>query len=81
MPALFAATDASPAHGKARIVTVSSSANYAAKEIDFEAIVDGPTRRKNDVWTLYNRSKLVGVHDVIFLILLLTDWLGARFVG
>lgn len=81
LPALFAATDASPTREKARIVTVSSSANYFAKEIDFEAIVDGPTRRKNDVWTLYNRSKLVGVHDVISLILLLINWLGSRFVG
>lgn len=68
LPALFAATDASPTREKARVVTVSSSANYLAKEIDFEAIVDGPTRRKNDIWTLYNRSKLVGVHDVILLI-------------
>jgi retinol dehydrogenase-12 len=76
LPALFAATDASPTREKARVVTVSSSANYFAKEIDFEAIVDGPTRRKNDAWTLYNRSKLVGVHDVIFLILLLNRLAG-----
>jgi hypothetical protein len=81
LPALFAATDASPTHEKARVVTVSSSSNYFAKEIDFEAIVDGPTRRKSDPWTLYHSSKLVGVHDVIFLILLLTGWVGARFVG
>ena len=76
LSALFAATDASPTREKARVVTVSSSANYLAKEIDLEAIVDGPTRRKNHTWTLYNRSKLVGVHDVILLILLLIDWLG-----
>jgi retinol dehydrogenase-12 len=66
LPALFAATDASTTREKARVVTVSSAANYLAKEIDFEAIVDGPKRRKNDAWTLYNRSKLVGVHNVIF---------------
>jgi retinol dehydrogenase-12 len=81
LPALFTATDASPTHEKARVVTVSSSANYLAKEIDFEAIIDGPKRRKNDAWTLYNRSKLVSVHDLIFLPLLLTDWLASRFVG
>jgi retinol dehydrogenase-12 len=73
LPALLAATDASPTREKSRVVTVSSSANYLAKEIDFEAIVDGPKRRKNDAWTLYNRSKLVGVYDLVFLILLLTD--------
>lgn len=61
LPALFASTDASPTREKARVVTVSSSANYLAKEIDFEAIVDGPKRRKNDAWTLYNRSKLGNV--------------------
>jgi retinol dehydrogenase-12 len=66
LPALLAATDASLTREKARVVTVSSSANYLAKKIDFEAIIDGPTRKKNDAWTLYNRSKLVGVHDEIF---------------
>ncbi len=76
LPALFAATDASSTREKARVVTVSSSANYLAKEIDFEAIKDGPKRRENDLWTLYSRSKLVGVHDVFSLILLLTNWLG-----
>jgi NAD(P)-dependent dehydrogenase (short-subunit alcohol dehydrogenase family) len=58
LPALFAATDASPTREKARVVTVSSSANYLAKEIDFDAIIDGPTRRKIAGWTLYNMSKL-----------------------
>ena len=79
LPALFAATDASPTHEKARVVTVSSSANYLAKEIDFEAIGDGPTRRKNDTWTLYCRSKLVGVLDD-FPTSFLTNWLGFRGV-
>jgi hypothetical protein len=79
LPALFAATDASPTHEKARVVTVSSSANYLATEIDFEAIGDGPTRRKNDTWTLYCRSKLVGVLDGFqVLISLLINWLGFR---
>jgi len=62
--ALFAATDASSTREKARVVTASSSANYLAKDIDFEAIADGLKRRENSSWNLYNRSKLVGVHDV-----------------
>ena len=78
LPALLAATDVSPTREKARVVTVSSSANYLAKKIDFEAITDGPTRRKNDAWTLYNRSKLVGVHDVNFLVLIADRLAGDR---
>jgi uncharacterized membrane protein YkgB len=66
LPALLAVTE------KARVVMVSSSASYLTKEIDFEAIIDGPKRKKYDSWNLYHKSKLVGVHDVIFLILLLT---------
>ncbi len=74
LPALFAATDASPTREKARVVTVSSSANYFATEIDFEAIGDGPKRRKINAWGLYNRSKLVGALDNFFiLILMLTN--------
>jgi hypothetical protein len=46
LPALFAATDASPSHEKARIVTVSSSANYLTTGLDFDAIADGPGRNK-----------------------------------
>jgi hypothetical protein len=65
LPALLAATDASPTREKARVVTVSSSASYLAKGIDFEAITDGPKRRKYDAWSLYNQSKLVGVHDLL----------------
>ena len=61
MPALLAVTDASPTREKARVVTVSSCANYLTNDIDFEAITDGPKRRKYDLWNLYNKSKLVGV--------------------
>jgi len=61
LPALLAATDASPTHEKARVVTVSSSANYLTKGIDFEAIADGPKRRKLDTWGLYYNSKLGNV--------------------
>lgn len=57
LPALFAATDASPSHEKARVVTVSSSANYLAKGLDFDAIADGPERIKYNEWELYNKSK------------------------
>jgi retinol dehydrogenase-12 len=79
LPALLAVTDASPTREKARVVTVSSSANYFTNEIDFEAITDGPKRRKYDSWNLYYKSKLVGVNVLTFLVLLLTGWLG--FVG
>jgi len=61
LPALFAATDASPTREKARVVTVSSSANYLTKGLDFEAFADGPQRRKYDNWVLYNKSKLGNV--------------------
>jgi NAD(P)-dependent dehydrogenase (short-subunit alcohol dehydrogenase family) len=57
LPALFAATEASPSHEKARIVTVSSSANYLTKGLDFDAIADGPERKKYSEWELYNKSK------------------------
>ena len=77
MPALLAATDASPTHEKARVVTVSSSANYLTNEIDFEAIEDGPKRRKYDTWNLYYKSKLVRVCDVNYH--LVVDW--SWFVG
>src|SRR6266404_242600 len=59
LPALFAATDASPSHEKARIVTVSSSANYFSKGVDFDAIADGPGRKKCNDWELYVNSKFV----------------------
>jgi NAD(P)-dependent dehydrogenase (short-subunit alcohol dehydrogenase family) len=61
LSALFAATDASPSHEKARIVTVSSSANYLTKGIDFDAIADGPDRIKYGEWELYNKSKFGNV--------------------
>ena len=60
LPALFAATDTSPTHEKARVVTVSSSANYLTKGLDFEAFEDGPQRRQYNIWELYNKSKFVG---------------------
>jgi retinol dehydrogenase-12 len=61
LPALFAATDASSTHEKARIVTVSSSANYLTTGIDFDAIADGPDRIKYSEWELYNKSKFGNV--------------------
>ncbi|KAI9443883.1 NAD(P)-binding protein [Lactarius indigo] len=61
LPALFAATDASPTHEKARVVTVSSSASYLTQSIDFDAIVDGPERMKYSEWDLYNKSKFGNV--------------------
>ncbi|KAH9053024.1 NAD(P)-binding protein [Lactarius vividus] len=61
LPALFAATDASPSHEKARVVTVSSSASYVTKGIDFDAIVDGPERIKYSERELYNKSKFGNV--------------------
>ena len=67
LPALLAATDTSPTREKARVVTVSSSASYLTNGIDFEAIKDGPKRRKYDAWNLYNKSKLIGLYYVIHL--------------
>ncbi|KAH9025102.1 NAD(P)-binding protein [Lactarius pseudohatsudake] len=61
LPALFAATDASPSHEKARVVTVSSSAHYITKGIDFDAIVDGPERVQYSEYELYNKSKFGNV--------------------
>ncbi|KAN0135034.1 NAD(P)-binding protein [Lactarius tabidus] len=60
-PALIAATDASPSHEKARIVTVSSSANYLTNGLDFYAIADGPERTKYSELELYNKSKFGNV--------------------
>ena len=40
-------------------MTVSSSANYLTKGIDYDAIVDGPARTKYGEWELYNKSKFV----------------------
>jgi NAD(P)-dependent dehydrogenase (short-subunit alcohol dehydrogenase family) len=61
LPALLAATEASPSHEKARIVMVSSSASYLTKGLDFDAIADGPERTKYGVWELYNKSKFGNV--------------------
>ena len=64
LPALFAATDASSTHEKARIVTVSSSAGYLTNGIDFDAIADGPARLKYGEWELYNKSKFVRKNQI-----------------
>ncbi|KAI0058525.1 NAD(P)-binding protein [Artomyces pyxidatus] len=61
LPAVFAATENSPTHEKARIVTTSSSANYLTNSIDYNIIVDGPARRKHAPFPLYNRSKFANV--------------------
>ncbi|KAI9435207.1 NAD(P)-binding protein [Russula earlei] len=61
LPALFAATDASTTHEKARVVTVSSSANYLTNGLDFEAFADSPQRKKYDKWELYSKSKFGNV--------------------
>ncbi|KAF8266753.1 NAD(P)-binding protein [Lactarius quietus] len=61
LPALFAATDASPSQEKARVVTVSSSANYLTKGLDFYAFADGPERTKYSELELYNKSKFGNV--------------------
>ena len=59
LPALLAATNASLSHEKARVVTVSSSANYLTTGIDYYAIADGPERTKYSELELYNKSKFV----------------------
>ncbi|KAI0058522.1 NAD-P-binding protein [Artomyces pyxidatus] len=61
LPALFAATESSPTHEKARVVTTSSGSSYAVNKIDFDTIVDGPQRRKMSPWGLYNPSKFANV--------------------
>ena len=40
-------------------MTVSSSANYLTRGLDFYAIADGPERTKYGEWELYNKSKFV----------------------
>ncbi|KAH9037555.1 NAD(P)-binding protein [Lactarius hengduanensis] len=61
LPALFAATDASLSHEKARVVTVSSIVNYFIKGLDFDALADGPTRTRYGELELYNKSKFGNV--------------------
>ncbi|KAH9005390.1 NAD(P)-binding protein [Lactarius hatsudake] len=61
LPALFAATDASPSHEKARVVTVSSVVNYLTTGLDFDAIADGPDRTQYDELDLYKKSKFGNV--------------------
>ena len=65
LPALFAATDASPSHEKARVVTVSSVANYLTSGLDFDAIADGPGRTKYTTHELYNKSKFVSRTEIL----------------
>ncbi|KAI9437373.1 NAD(P)-binding protein [Lactarius psammicola] len=61
LPVLFAATDASPSHEKARVVTVSSSSNYLTNSLDFDGIADGPERTQYSELELYNKSKFGNV--------------------
>ncbi|KAI0058521.1 NAD(P)-binding protein [Artomyces pyxidatus] len=61
LPAVFAATESSPTHEKARIVTTSSSAIYFTNKINFNAITDTPARRKMSPWDLYHPSKFGNV--------------------
>ena len=72
LPALFAATDASPSQEKARVVTVSSFANHLTTGLDFDAITDGPERTKYGEWELYNKSKFV-CRTILLLISLFAD--------
>ena len=65
LPALFAATDASSSHEKARIVTVSSAASYLTDSLDFDAFADGPGRTKYDTNELYCKSKFVRRTEII----------------
>ncbi|KAI0052000.1 NAD(P)-binding protein [Auriscalpium vulgare] len=58
LPALLAVKAASPTQEKARVVTTSSSAGYLIKDIFWDAIVDGPARRKLEPYPLYHSSKL-----------------------
>ena len=66
LPALIAATEASPSNEKSRIVTVSSSANYLTNGLDFDAIADGPERTKYSELELYNKSKFVRSTELLF---------------
>ncbi|KAH9037558.1 NAD(P)-binding protein [Lactarius hengduanensis] len=61
LPALFAATDASPSHEKARVVTVSSVVNYLTRGLDFDALADGPGRTQYNELDLYKKSKFGNV--------------------
>jgi retinol dehydrogenase-12 len=72
LPALFAATDASSSHENARIVTVSSSANYLTLSLDFDAIADGPLRARYGEWQLYFKSKFVRRTEILPTLFLLT---------
>ena len=57
MPALLAGVQTSPDH-HARIITTSSSGAYL-NTVDFDALKDGPVRRKSNPVSLYAQSKFV----------------------
>ncbi|KAI0052001.1 NAD-P-binding protein [Auriscalpium vulgare] len=61
LPALLAATSASPAHEKARVVTTSSSGSFLTNDVFWDSIVDGPARRKRQPYPLYFSSKFANV--------------------
>ncbi|KAH9932805.1 NAD(P)-binding protein [Epithele typhae] len=56
MPVLLAGARASP-DGHTRVVTVSSLAAYNTGEVWYDALRDGPTRRKLGTEKLYDQSK------------------------
>lgn len=60
LPALLAAAQ-SPSNPdkKARVVTVTSFSHYMSPKFDFDAIKDGPKRKKYGAMDLYGLSKLV----------------------
>ncbi|TFY80286.1 hypothetical protein EWM64_g3722 [Hericium alpestre] len=60
LPALFAATE-SGKHGKARVVTTSSSAVYIVNELKYETFRDGKERRAMATYDMYNLSKFANV--------------------
>jgi retinol dehydrogenase 12 len=57
MPALIAGAKSSP-DGKARVVNTSSSASMLSS-INWDALKDGPARKKKGLQMLYSQSKLV----------------------
>ncbi|KAI0051997.1 NAD(P)-binding protein [Auriscalpium vulgare] len=61
LPALLAVKASSPTQEKARVVTTSSSGSYLIGGIYWDAIVDGPERRKLQPFPLYNSSKFGNV--------------------
>ncbi|KAF9524305.1 NAD(P)-binding protein [Crepidotus variabilis] len=60
LPALLAGTKTSPDQ-KARVVNTSSMAAYFSSDIDFNAVIDGPPRKRTYISSLYGYSKLGNV--------------------